>query len=774
MRRANTYVAFLLAAAFAYGASGVPTPAPLVRGSAVDETAVAAFDRGELTAVFEARFDAQPSVGSPTALFAVGLEADGRVKVTIPAEATSFEGDFTCRSRRTVAKGEWHRYAVIYSLLRQRVVFLIDDVLEYENDVTYLPNPDFGRAASDAFSGEVRDFRAWDVELETERFTPDPAAPGKMLFETRTEANEKALGARLKAEFAQHPAAVRTDALVAYTTDPVSQERVMPDAIPLGADFSGSVDVILAQDEFEPASLVVMARKPVGSFTVRMGPLACNGTPFPAEAVDIRLVKRWFRAGGAWVNYFADFRHRVLVPHLLVYDDDLIRVDELRTRNCYRLDYPEGIIYTDVSDPRSGRHRLGADVPFNDAKELRPVRSLTAFGRNQQYWILFHAAKGTKPGLYTGALDLVADGKTVAKMPVRLRVLPFALPVRGASYDDPSRTYYSHLNVQGSFSRGSTVAEMRESAVRLFKSLREHNSLDVSRVRGNDAVAALAREAGLPDDRIWGGPPVPDWKKFYPGKTEFTVAEHALGLRAAERTVRAQLDYYADRFPKAEKWCLFFSEWNDFGALNINQQERAKIVHKYGWNVFSHAMSQNNFAYAADIQEGCFGTDYDRNPADLWHAIGGMTANYAAPFASPENPAVHRRNLGFHRWKDLHMDGNMQHGLMDVNPNEFAPDPGGDGEFRCNIMMYPTQRGFLETICWEGVREGFDDVRYGTLLKSLAAPHLKDRDDVLRREAKRALAWLELQDCTSNDMQAMRLGIIDRILVLQDLIARKK
>ena len=50
---------------------------------------------------------------------------------------------------------------------------------------------------------------------------------------------------------------------------PMSQTRVMPYEIHPDADFSGTLDVVAAQDEYEAGSLVVMARRPVGSFTVR-------------------------------------------------------------------------------------------------------------------------------------------------------------------------------------------------------------------------------------------------------------------------------------------------------------------------------------------------------------------------------------------------------------------------------------------------------------------------------------------------------------------------
>ena len=52
---------------------------------------------------------------------------------------------------------------------------------------------------------------------------------------------------------------------------------------------------------------------------------APNGKVIPAAEVDIKLVKRWFRSGGAWLSYHSDRRQRNLTPDLLVNDDALIR-----------------------------------------------------------------------------------------------------------------------------------------------------------------------------------------------------------------------------------------------------------------------------------------------------------------------------------------------------------------------------------------------------------------------------------------------------------------
>ena len=754
----------------------VSSPSPVSSDPNVAEpTVLATLNRGEASVSMDVRFGSVPSAGSPTSLFPLALSADGRVRLTVKSAPDALEGDFVLHSREAVDPDAWHHIAFNYSLIRSRTTLYVDGHLVYENDNTYLPKLGFGGVDTATFGGEVKNFRAWDVALESERILPSDQ-PGKSLWDVRSERNVAALRARVDAEAVKHPHAVKTDSLVAYTTDPMSQEMVLPDAIPAEADFSGRIGVVAAKGEFEAASLVVMALKPVRSFTVRISDLKGPKATIPSGDVSIRLVKRWYRTGGAWVSYFCDYRHRVLTPHLLINDDALIKVDEIATRNYFRLDYPEGTRYVDVSDPSALPENVAANVPFNDAKTLQPIENLTEFGRNQQYWILFHAPQD--PGLYRGTLELVADGKTAAKMPVALRVNDIDLPLRGASYDDLNRPYLGQLNIQGRLTRGRTYDERVGSTLAELKSIREHGMLETAGIwNRSPATTELVRKAGFPDDIIFDGLGNERfrWQKLFKKPCEeLTSADRDLSLRILRRLLTERNGYWAENFPHASKWTLLYSECHSYQGLNIMQQDHAAILRDLGWKVFAHAMSDRNWYFAGDVQDATFQSSIDRVDAERWHKAGGWFGDYAKPFAAPENPALHRRMLGIHRYKFCHFDGHMQHGILDEHVNQFAPDPGGDGNYRCQIMLYPQQAGVIETICWEGVREAYDDVRYLTKLQQLAAPHLSDDREPLRREARRAMMWMEDIRGNDDDMNAIRLGCIDRILTLQSLLATAK
>ena len=755
--------------------AAIPTPPPLAANGRAPNDAPARLAAGEVSLAMDVRFDALPSKGSATALLPVTAAADGTVSVTLPAAPTSILESLTLTSRDKVKKGETHQVALTVSVMRKRVAFYLDGALQFENDNIYLPEVAWGEPKpGDGFGGAVADFRVWDIALDGERLAHSDV-PGKSVWDVRSAKEAAALRARIEAgaKAARNP--VLTPDFVAFTTDPMSDVPVLPDQIPSDADFNGALDVVAAQGEYEAASVVVMARRPVKSLTLRLSDLTCGGARIPSADVDIRVVKRWYRTGGAWASYFCDYRHRVLTPHLLVYDDDLVRTDEIRTRNYFRLDYPEGPRYVDVSDPKRGHDRQTGHVPFVDAKTLQPVKSLDAFGRNVQFWLLFRGPK--TPGLYTGRLEFVKDGKPAAAMDVRFRVLPFELPARARSYDDPSRKFIALLNFQSEIAEGLSHAERTASALEILKSCHAHNVDDINGVwdQGPE-YTALAREAGISDEIVFSSATPPAWQDFHKGKSPdaLTAADREAGMRRAERSKRAVIDRHRREHPDSEKWTLAYSEAGAYQMLNVRNQDMCRILHKWGWNAYTHG-GDNNWFVSGDFQDGNIGAR-DRISSDLWHAVGGMVANYARPFDAPENPAVHRRMRGLNRWKELRQDGDMMHGLIDhqTGINPFAPDAGGDGHYRCQMFLYRQRAGIIETICWEGVREAYDDIKYLTLLRGMALERRDDADEPLRREARRALGWIERIDGAAADMNAVRAGCIERIMTLRALIAKKE
>ncbi|MGI6098826.1 MAG: hypothetical protein ACOYD3_03595 [Kiritimatiellia bacterium] len=139
---------------------------------------------------------------------------------------------------------------------------------------------------------------------------------------------------RVAADLKEAPAPWKEAPAVYYTVPPLSDIRRLPDAYPADGVALGTLELLAARGEFEPASFVVYPRARVDRFTLRAGDLRGKGGVIPAAAIDLKLAKLWYQAGSAWCGQFNDPLGRLLVPEALLNDEELIRVDP-KTRDNY-------------------------------------------------------------------------------------------------------------------------------------------------------------------------------------------------------------------------------------------------------------------------------------------------------------------------------------------------------------------------------------------------------------------------------------------------------
>ena len=151
----------------------------------------------------------------------------------------------------------------------------------------------------------------------------------------------------------------------------------------------------------------------------------------------------------------------------------------------------------------------------------------------------------------------------------------------------------------------------------------------------------------------------------------------------------------------------------------ILQSERPawQAVHDSGAKVYA-AVSDNPNAVdvVGDLLDvAVFAGTLNSTQAAKWHSYGHKIFSYAYPEAGVEDPETYRDNYGVALWYAGY-DGEMiyayQSGFGHIW-NDFD-----DTVYRDHVFAYPTSNGVIDTIQWEGFREGVDDTRYlATLLK---------------------------------------------------------
>ena len=75
--------------------------------------------------------------------------------------------------------------------------------------------------------------------------------------------------------------------------------------------------------EYEPASFVVIAGAPLEQVRIEVGPVTGPGGSWPNEAVDVRVVKEYYRSIPA--------HGAAAIPTLLVHDDDFLAIEPAPT-----------------------------------------------------------------------------------------------------------------------------------------------------------------------------------------------------------------------------------------------------------------------------------------------------------------------------------------------------------------------------------------------------------------------------------------------------------
>jgi hypothetical protein len=543
-----------------------------------------------------------------------------------------------------------------------------------------------------------------------------------------------------------------------YAVPAMSALMRLPDAYPTDGKPGGDVGIVMAQDEYEPASFVMHAFSNIEKAELRVSDLkSADGTLFPKENLDLKVVKVWYQNGNGWFSYFQDVGLE-LVPELLVHDENLIRVDLNEKANYARVNDEGRTDYIWISAPKK------VDVPFDpyahafaDAKTLQPV-SLVA-GQFKQFVLTAHATADTKPGNYRGSIQVTAAGQPTSQIPVAVRVLPFRLPLPKANYD-VNKDFL--VTLMGAWPR---VDADHKAFMPTLRNLREHNILHLGPNVGpstpvEDAAKNVRamKEAGFQTDFIISGN-LP-WRGEHDG-TPLTFDE----LMDFKRSAKAWREFYTKHFGHAN------------AAIALGDEQGAAWVMKTrpAWRILNEEGLKSNLAghdhifvkggYMLDIHPTA-GSPSEKEKAETWRAVGhGHVGFYASQHNGSENPAFVRR----------------QHGLLGylsdfdmVDNYEFAYGPWNDRStevYKPMVLAYPTSEGLVDTLAWEGFREGIDDIRYATKLRQLADEAIASGNLDRIYEGRKVRQWFVLMDGEKIDLNSARLEMIQKIEKLLQLSA---
>lgn len=542
------------------------------------------------------------------------------------------------------------------------------------------------------------------------------------------------------------------DKLVAYGVKAITKRQILPDFKP-PLEPCQTLSIRACRGEYEPASFVAQTLQEAIVLSIKCADLTGSAGRIPASAVDIRAVKRWYQAGdqigdGAPVNQ----NMRLLTPELLLKDDSLIRNDDENKHSYVKLTFPDGKTKwrcVTKTEPTDEENDFSVEAcPIIDAQALQPVSIPKETAK--QFWVTVHVPEDAKAGKYESTIQLRSENELLEVLTLKVEVLGFEL----AENELESSIYFHWGNGLNKENKGTLSSSLRTEAQ--FKAELQNllaHGVDNPTVGVPFETGLLKRELQL--------------RKEVGMKNEhlyYLGAGTDLPLEKLKEIISIAKEFgYTDVY--------FYGADETRGDALKAQRPKWKRIHEIGGKIFV-AGYWDNFEMMGDIQDvmvRCY--QPTKEISERWHGKGHKIFSYGNPQAGLEDPEVYRRNYG------LLLAVNGYDGGMDFIYYETWND-FNQGKFRSHNMVYPTVDGVIDTIQWEGYREGIDDLRYLATLKKAIRYAERSGKDKNAEDAKAFINNLRIVgelywDGAGNtvispgtDMDAVRNEIIDWIAKL--------
>lgn len=521
----------------------------------------------------------------------------------------------------------------------------------------------------------------------------------------------------------------------AYVTQAITDDRILPDTDIPDSLISDQLSIMGSPGEFVPATFTL---KPSNNVTVEVeaSDLIGTGGSIPAANIDIRTVKCWYQAGGRiW-----DISHKQLTPELLLKDDSLVKVEGgenyLKVSGNYiHISSPSGI-------PGISDHPTPSEFPVQDADTLQPVE--IPGQTNKQFWITTKIPEGTPAGVYSGTITISAAGEAGVTLQLTLEVLPI---------------------------------ELEESY--LIYSLYYHGALYPSRPQGGISDTFKTEEqlrAELQDMFDHGVKnPTSDQEFSEPNITKYLTARNEIGMGGQPFYLHDDNAGPAGYWPidRVQQYLELVRSYGftdlymygvdeAYGQALLDQRESWQAIRNAGGKMFV-ACYFNAFELVGDLLDlAVYCYEPSAEEAAKWHSVGHQIFCYNNPQVGEEKPETYRRNFGLLLWQ-ADYDGAMNFSYQWQRGNIW--NDFDDNEYRDHVFAYPTINGVIDTIEWEGWREGVTDVRYlTTLLDTIEWGKMHGKDTT---GAENYLANLKNSNLANLDLDTVRQDMINFILSIK-------
>jgi len=540
------------------------------------------------------------------------------------------------------------------------------------------------------------------------------------------------------------PAARTAEAssITVYVVPTMTDEKILP-YTSISPDYiSSHISIMASPGEYEPASFVVRANEDIASLTVAPTDLTGANGSIPSTSIDIRVVKCWYQAGKeSIVRQASD--PKALTPELLLKDDSLVKVQG--GENYLKLTSGSYVWISQEGSSTTFEYTPIANLPVADSSTLQPV-SIPS-GTNKQFWITVKVPDGALSGIYNGSIQLTTSAGLVGELQLRLEVLPIDLSQPYLSY---GLTYFGILGDVGSISQGYKNEEQYRAEM---EDLVAHGTIDSPCMQPFDAtlgqVLTIRNDAGMNNQTL-----------YYRGLYGFLWGSGIPTDLAAVKQKVSEVAAFTAPYGTQEVYHYAIDEGET--AVLVAQVPVWEAIHTAGGKV--NAGGGDDYTQAFDLVGDALDLyNWPGEPsaaeAAKWHSVDHKIWSYGNPQAGVEKPETYRRNYGLLLWQRVY-DGASDFAYQWGRGSLWNDFDGAT--YRDHVMAYPTMNGVVDTIQWEGWREGVDDARYlTTLLNTIEEAKAAGKDT---SAAQNWLAGLRSSDLDLQDLDDMRSTIVGYIL----------
>jgi len=502
-----------------------------------------------------------------------------------------------------------------------------------------------------------------------------------------------------------------------------------------------SIHISGCRDEIKSFKIKIIVKKHLKDLTL----VAKDSLPLENNislpSIDIRIIKWWYQgAGSIHVK-----QHKVYLPELLLKDSKLIKVDRLRQENYIR--------DTEMSGPN--KYVLCSSKKSKELKNIRPLDAdvlqsvEVETNKMQEYWINIKIPRSIKAGIYHSYIYVKSNSTVVHKIPFSIEVYPFDLQPSPLIY---SIYYRGKLSLDGKPTIGSEYKSIEQYRAEILN-MKEHGVLyPTNYVKYNQKLKQtleIRKKLNLPTDYFFNlGIAIGNTKD----SKELVMLKKNIRLWIKLLRTYNYKNIYFYGIDEAE------------GNLLLSQKKVWQAVHDAGGKNFvatyNKKINSTIINMGSLLDAPVLAGKVKKQYADKWHSVGSKVFSYANPQVGEENPDKYRRNFGL-LLLQAGYDGTMnyayQHAFGHIW-NDFDHK-----KYRDHVFTYPTINGVIDTIAWEGFREGTYDVRYAaTLLDAIS----NSKNKAL---GEQALYWYKRINFDKENLDYIRKKMIEFILKLKSI-----